>query len=142
MGFNPISFLEWAKNVYGIKARTYHGMLQKIDSYKAIRAPSSLKVRYLTEDIPTGLVPLSSLGKFFNVPTPIIDSLITFADALLSTNYKKTGRTISNCGVPHDLLLRSVSRRKSRRLLQRNSLMQKEVNLEKEIPFPPISQFE
>ncbi|MHA1746009.1 MAG: NAD/NADP octopine/nopaline dehydrogenase family protein [Promethearchaeota archaeon] len=142
MGLRPTTFLEWAKKVYGIKARTYYGMLQKIDSYKAIRAPPSLNVRYFTEDIPTGLVPLSSLGKFFNIKTPVIDSLIIMADALLGTDYRKTGRTITNCGVPHDLLLRSVSRRKSRRLLQRNSLTQKEVSLESEPWSPPVSQFE
>ena len=142
MGVKPVTFLEWAKNVYGINARTYWGMLQKIDSYKEIKAPSSFNVRYLTEDIPTGLVPLSSLGRFFNIPTPIIDSLITLADALLGTEYKKTGRTINKCGVPHDLLLRSVGRRKSRRLLQRNSLMQKEVNVDSEILSLPINQFE
>ena len=44
-----------------------------------IRAPTSLDHRFLDEDVPYGLVPLSELGRFAGVPTPTIDHLIHLA---------------------------------------------------------------
>lgn len=45
--------------------------------------PFSVDHRYVTEDLPMGLGLLHSLGKLTNVPTPICDSLIHIANALL-----------------------------------------------------------
>jgi hypothetical protein len=61
-------------------------------------------MRYLTEDVPTGLVPLSSLGKYFKIPTPFIDSLIQLSGCLLGQDFYEQGRTIENVGVPVEVL--------------------------------------
>ena len=65
MGIRPTSFLEWVQTVYECDAKDYYEAFQRIQSYGEIPAPDQLDVRYLTEDIPTGLVPLASLWPIF-----------------------------------------------------------------------------
>ncbi|MBD3351329.1 MAG: NADP transhydrogenase subunit alpha [Candidatus Lokiarchaeota archaeon] len=103
LGVKALSFLDWVKDVYGIDAHSFDEAFKKIPSYETIGAPSSLRMRYLTEDVPTGLVPLSSLGSELKIPTPTIDSLIKLTDVLLQTNYEITGRTIKNVNLPMEL---------------------------------------
>jgi opine dehydrogenase len=53
----------------------------------------------LQEDIPYGLVPLSSLGKMLGVPTPTIDALIHIASLVCKIDYQKTGLTVEKLGL-------------------------------------------
>ncbi|MGH2736103.1 MAG: NAD/NADP octopine/nopaline dehydrogenase family protein, partial [Actinomycetota bacterium] len=56
-----------------------------------IRAPSNLGHRYLHEDVPYGLVPLTVLGDIAEVPTPVADSLITLAETITGCAYRAEG---------------------------------------------------
>ena len=42
-------------------------------------SPQSVTHRYITEDVPYLLVPLSEMGKMVKVPTPTIDAIIHLA---------------------------------------------------------------
>jgi len=96
IGVKPTTLIEWANKVYDCNATDYYDVFHQIESYKNIKAPTSLRVRYLTEDIPTGLVPLSSIGKYISISTPNINSVIVLANTLLNINFYKIGRTIEN----------------------------------------------
>lgn len=61
-------------------------------------APKNLKYRYISEDVPVALVFASSLGKFSNIPTPTIDSLILLASTLNKENYRTEGRNLDRLG--------------------------------------------
>ena len=65
-----------------------------------------LRIRYLTEDVPTGLVPLSSIAKYLSISSPIINSVIVIANTLLNTDFYKKGRTIENNPILKSLLIR------------------------------------
>jgi len=106
IGVKPISLIKWANKVYGCKATDYYGVFHQIESYKNIKAPVSLRVRYLTEDIPTGLVPLSSIAKYISISTPNINSVIVIATTLLNTNFYKIGRTIERIPALKSLLFK------------------------------------
>ncbi len=58
------------------------------------RAPSSLEFRYLTEDVPYGLVFTSELAKEVGVPTPGIDAVITLASIVLGTDFRAQGKRL------------------------------------------------
>jgi opine dehydrogenase len=58
-----------------------------------------MKHRYITEDVPYGLVGLSSLGRMLSIPTPKIDSLITIASMANDIDYYATGRTMESIGI-------------------------------------------
>lgn len=54
--------------------------------------------RYITEDVPQGLVMLESLGSILNIPTPTASGLINCASAALSYDFRKKGRTVELLG--------------------------------------------
>lgn len=51
--------------------------------------PFDLENRYITEDVPVGCYLMSQLGKKYNVPTPIIDSMILLASTMLKRDLAK-----------------------------------------------------
>ena len=64
-----------------------------------ISGPSSVKSRYITEDIPYGLVPLAKLARKFNVATPVIDSVIELASVINQTSYLEEGASLEELGI-------------------------------------------
>ncbi|MEJ2294993.1 MAG: NAD/NADP octopine/nopaline dehydrogenase family protein, partial [Candidatus Lokiarchaeota archaeon] len=95
LNLKQFNFNRWAKRSYGVNGKNIYEAIQKIIAYKDISAPKYLITRYLTEDVPTGLVPISSLAEFLGIKTPIIDSVINLSSLLCGMDFKKTGRTIT-----------------------------------------------
>jgi opine dehydrogenase len=98
-GIKIASVKEWHELIYGSAGKDLYETLQNNSKYASIDAPYTLKSRYITEDIPTGLVPLSELGKIVNIPTPNIDLVVELAHALTNINFRHTGRNIQNLGL-------------------------------------------
>jgi len=94
IGLKRFDFRRWANQVYGVSGKTIYDTIQQIEAYDDIGSPSKLKTRYFTEDVPTGLVPLASLGKFLNVDTPTIDSIIHLSSILCGVDFWEEGRDI------------------------------------------------
>ena len=63
-----------------------------------MRGPSSIYNRYITEDLPYGLVHRSQLGDLVNIPTPIIDSIINLGSGICESDFWK-GRTLEDLGL-------------------------------------------
>lgn len=70
-------------------------------AYHDILAPGSIFTRQLTEDIPTGLIPMSELARLAQVPTPLMDAIITLSSSLLGIDFRVKGRTLENLGLSH-----------------------------------------
>ena len=64
-----------------------------------IKGPTSLANRYVTEDIPIGLVCWSQLGEQLGIPTPLMRATIEIGIAISGVDYWQTGRTIERCGI-------------------------------------------
>jgi opine dehydrogenase len=96
IGLRRFNFCRWANQVYGISRNNIFDTLQNIKIYQDIEAPSELISRYFTEDVPTGLVPLASLGSYLNVETPTIDSIIHLSSLLCGIDFWEEGRTIES----------------------------------------------
>ena len=54
--------------------------------------------RYISEDVPQGLVMLEALGEALDVSTPIASSLINIASAALGRDLRSEGRTPEKLG--------------------------------------------
>ena len=65
------------------------------------KGPTEPDSRYITEDVPEGLVMLESMGKALGIPTPTCTGLINVASAALETDFRKGGRTVESLGVSH-----------------------------------------
>ncbi|TFF96995.1 MAG: NADP transhydrogenase subunit alpha [Promethearchaeota archaeon] len=96
LGLKYVPFEEWARGCYGIKAKCIHEAIQKVEAYQDINAPHNLITRYFTEDVPTGLVPISSLARFLGIKTPTIDSIIQLSGVLCGINFLEGGRSIED----------------------------------------------
>jgi len=64
-----------------------------------ISGPSSVKSRYIVEDVPYGLVPIAKLARKFNVATPFIDAVIEFASVINQTDYVAQGMSLEELGI-------------------------------------------
>jgi opine dehydrogenase len=64
-----------------------------------MKGPEHLRDRYVTEDIPYGMVLLSTLGDLIGIPTPTHDAVIQLASVINRTNYWKTGRGVKELGL-------------------------------------------
>lgn len=96
----PISSaLEWLQSAYGVNETTLRSALINNPAYQGIKAPTSLKVRYLLEDVPTGLIPLTSLGELAGINTPTCRAVVDLACAALSHNFWNEGRTLEKLGL-------------------------------------------
>jgi len=80
----------YATTIDSLRTSSIHGPIQ---------GPDSLNHRYVTEDVPYGLVPLSEMGSACGVETPTIDSLIQLAEDMHHTDYREEGRTLADCGI-------------------------------------------
>lgn len=99
-GIDLMSVTEWIKYAYpSTEGDDLCQRMRNNPAYHDIKAPGSIFTRQLTEDIPTGLVPISELGHKAGVPTPIMDSIITIISTLLNVDFRKNGRTLSNLGL-------------------------------------------
>ncbi|MBL8130177.1 MAG: NAD/NADP octopine/nopaline dehydrogenase family protein [Chloroflexia bacterium] len=65
----------------------------------ALRAPGQIDTRWLTEDIPFGLVTWSLLGDHLGVATPVMDALITLASATLGRDFRSEARGLDAVGL-------------------------------------------
>jgi opine dehydrogenase len=99
LGIRAISARQWFYMAYSTSGDTLFEAMRKNPGYKEIMAPKTLKVRYIEEDVPFSLVPIASVGRMFNVKTPVIDSLIQLASVLNKRDYWETGRTVERLGI-------------------------------------------
>ncbi len=65
----------------------------------SVKGPHSLNDRYVSEDIPYGLVPVGLLGDRFEVETPIIDAQVNLYSTIKQKNFWRVGRTLDDLGI-------------------------------------------
>ena len=93
------SLEEWLKYSYDTYGDTVYDLIQNNKAYQKVPAPKSVDHRFITEDVPTGLVPISELGKVVNVPTPNIDAVILLANTIYKKDFRKGGRSLKSLGL-------------------------------------------
>lgn len=64
-----------------------------------MKGPEHLKDRYVTEDVPYGMVLLSTLGNLLGIPTPTHDAVVQLSSVINRTDYWKTGRGVKELGL-------------------------------------------
>ncbi len=105
MGVTIPTALEWLKASYGTTGNTLHEAIQNNRFYAGIKAPQLKRIdakkglRYVVEDVPSGLVPVSQLGSVFGVPTPVMNLVIDLADTLFERNFRESGRNLDRLGL-------------------------------------------
>jgi len=104
LGADVPSLPDWFERVYGVREATLVGTIQKLSyntdgAYVDNKAARTLDHKYVTEDTPTGLMPISALGTTAGVPTPAIDALVKIAQTLLGRDFAAEARTPERLGL-------------------------------------------
>lgn len=100
LGFEQRSLRQEYIDMYscGGSENTLYELLQNCNAYDGLMAQKTLKTRYIMEDIPFSLVPISALGQIANVSTPVIDTIIHLGKIMLGADLNE-GRTAIHLGI-------------------------------------------
>jgi opine dehydrogenase len=99
------SVTEWLELNYNAKGDNLYEALQNNESYKGIKAPAfkniedKLGLRYVIEDVPSGLVPFSCLANKLGVKTPTIDMVVNLASNIYKKDFIENGRNLEQLGL-------------------------------------------
>lgn len=100
LGFPRITYVDMAKfrnsldeNLDAKKSFFNYAMMPT-----RAKGPVEVDSRYISEDVPQGLVMLEALGKQMNIPTPVCTSLIELATYALGRDLRSQGRTPESLG--------------------------------------------
>ncbi len=75
-----------------------HKVIQANEGYVGIKNITTIRSRYILEDVPYSLVPISAMGKIAGVCTPCIDAICLLFRAILGPELDD-GRTLQNMGL-------------------------------------------
>lgn len=103
LGYSLVTEFEDAIANYSLdpaKYKNLHDIFSSHPVYSKMGAdsPQDIAHRYLTEDVPFLLVPLSKIGRMLNIPTPTIDAIIHLAGVVNKTDYMTCGRGLDSMG--------------------------------------------
>ncbi|OGU63405.1 MAG: NADP transhydrogenase subunit alpha [Stygiobacter sp. RIFOXYC12_FULL_38_8] len=107
LGIRAMSAKEWLYLAYGAQGNSLREAMRANPGYRGIMAPNRLTIRYISEDVPSSLVPIASIGKKFGIPTPTINSLIEIASVINETDYWSVGRTVEKLQI-NEMSLREL----------------------------------
>ncbi len=95
---NVMSVTEIMCSLYNIHYDNIYDTIKNIAAFKIQYAPNNLKHRYITEDVPYSLVPISTIGKKLGINSPNMNSIINLASMSNNTNYFEEGRNADKIG--------------------------------------------
>lgn len=109
LGIRAQSARDWLARAYSAYGNNLHQAIHANPGYRGITAPRTLRHRYIFEDVPYSLVPISELGKRFGVDVWGMESMIQIACVIDGVDYRHRGRTLERMGLV-GLSLREITR--------------------------------
>jgi opine dehydrogenase len=99
-GVEVDSARDWLAKAYeGTRGDNLYERLQSCAAYQGIKGPKSMKVRYIIEDVPTGLVPIASFAQTAGIATPASRSIVDMACVMYGRDFWAEGRNMENLGL-------------------------------------------
>lgn len=98
-GIKVLSAEDWLRHCYTVEGEGLYQLLQSNAAYADIKAPKTIQARYVTEDVPMSLVPISELGRIAGVATPNIDAVIQLTSTIYQRDFRKEGRNAAYLGL-------------------------------------------
>ena len=100
LGFDRLSYVEACKyrNSLDDDIDAKEVFLDYAEMDTRAKGPTKVDSRYISEDVPQGLVMMEALGKALDVDTPITSGLIAIASAALDRDLRAEGRTPEGLG--------------------------------------------
>jgi opine dehydrogenase len=67
--------------------------------YQATGTPKNFEHKYVSEDVPVGLIPMREIGRAVGVATPALDAVIAVASIMAGTDFASSARTLDRMGL-------------------------------------------
>ena len=99
LGIRAQSAMDWLKMAYTTTGDDLHEAIHNQPGYYGIKAPNTLNHRYIFEDVPMSLVPITSFAKRYGVSVRGMESIIRIACIIHRTDYWRRGRTLRKLGL-------------------------------------------
>lgn len=98
-GVDLLCVNDWIAYAYpDTKGKTLCERMVNNPAYYDIKSPSTIFTRQITEDIPTGVIPIMELGAAAGVETPLMQSVVNICETLLGQSFAD-GRTLIKLGL-------------------------------------------
>ncbi len=98
-GAEILSAEDWLKKSYDTYGDDLYELLQHNKAYQEIKGAHSIDVRYVTEDVPMSLVPISELGHIAGVDVKNIDAVILLLSSIYNRDFRAEGRNAERLGI-------------------------------------------
>ncbi|MGC9346501.1 MAG: NAD/NADP octopine/nopaline dehydrogenase family protein [Anaerolineae bacterium] len=99
LGIRAQTAQEWLARAYHATGGSLHEAMHANVGYSGIKAPPQLQHRYIFEDIPCSLVPITQFGHQYGVETDTMHAMIRLANVVHGKDYWREGRTLRRLGV-------------------------------------------
>jgi len=99
LGVDALPLGDMLTKTYKLEPKdTLYELIQSIESYRALRNPTTTTHRFIVEDTMSGLVPLASVGHALGIATPMMDAFVSIAGAVCGRDFWTEGRTAEKLG--------------------------------------------
>jgi len=99
LGERPRTLPEILSSYYRCDTTSLYEAMRSVTSFQVQTSPDGLSSRYITEDVPYGLVPVVELGRLAGVPTPTLDLFVRLAETVTGIPFRRHGRTLATMGL-------------------------------------------
>jgi opine dehydrogenase len=99
LGGNPVPIKYILNAFYGATGTDFYETVVNVAAYRRTTSPPNFEHRYITEEIPTHMVPAIEIGRQLGIHTPMLQATVTFASAVSGVDYKLTGWTAERLGI-------------------------------------------
>lgn len=99
LGAPLTTFADILKQSYGVPGDSFYEVVHAVPGYKQVKSPPDLSYRYLSEDVPTQLVPAIALARVLGVATPVLDATVNYTNAMHDCDYWQSGWNLEKLGL-------------------------------------------
>lgn len=101
LGLEETSTAQWMVRFYPgrMNGADLHEMLSSTSVFGQSVGPRSIRDRYLDEDVPYGLVPISSIASTLRLAPHCTDAVIALASVISGEDFARNGRTVERLGL-------------------------------------------
>ncbi|MET3645444.1 NAD/NADP octopine/nopaline dehydrogenase family protein [Phyllobacterium ifriqiyense] len=99
LGTKVRTFSDLLEDAYGVTGHNFYEVVHNVPAYRQVKSPPNLGYRYLSEDIPTQIVPAVALARSLGLNTPLLEATVVFANAMHGCDYWKSGWSLEKLGL-------------------------------------------
>lgn len=97
--YETLDFFENYERDYGVTGKSVDELILNVSAYGNMSSPDKLTHRYVTEEVPYGLVAVEAMGRVVGVPTPRTAAIIELASMANDVDYRAAGRSFEAMGL-------------------------------------------